>query len=146
MKFYVKTYYLDRDAPRVGDQDPGDEPTATQQNYEAECNINNIMKRYLNTGILPEGSPRAAAYGDFCDVGSYQEALSIIANAQDQFDALPSAARARFDNDPAAFLEFIQNPANLTEAQTLGLLKEVPPPETPPVTQPAPPTATPAAK
>ncbi|WNK14514.1 MAG: internal scaffolding protein [Microvirus sp.] len=98
----------------------GDVPL-TQQHFEAECNINNIMKKYLNTGVVPQ-TLAVGRYGDFSQAGEYLDALMTIEKSNQQFAAMPSKVRNRFNNNPAEFLEFITNPANLDEAHELGLL------------------------
>lgn len=111
----------------------------TQQNFEAECNINTIMSRYLESGLLPGGTAATAMYGDFSTVTDYRDALETLSNAKDQFAHLSATVRERFRNDPGEFLNFIHDPANKAEAQKLGLLKAEPPPPTPPAA-PTPPT------
>ena len=97
----------------------------TQQHFAAECDINNIMKRYQNTGILTEpglGSGFRPMFGDFSDVSDYQTAQNAVIEVQDAFAQLPSRVRARFDNDPAALLEFLGKEENRDEAVSLGLV------------------------
>ena len=38
---------------------------------------------------------------------------------------LPAKIRRRFDNDPTAFIEFVQNPSNKSEMEELGILPKV---------------------
>ena len=113
------------------------EPSMTQQSAKDECDINNILKRYEKTGILPDLIREDGAYGDFSEVPEYQEALNIVEKAQFQFNSLDGHLRKRFDNEPAKFLEFCQNPANLEEMYTLGLAIRPEPKIEPVVTAPA---------
>lgn len=102
--------------------DLGDfEPTKTKQSDAESADINWIMKRYEQTGQLPEMIRGEPSYGDFSDMGSYQEALNIVQFAQAQFYALDAHIRARFGNDPAQFLAFTNNPENAAEMVKLGL-------------------------
>ena len=98
------------------------EPTKTQQQFEEECNINNIVKRYKQTGIVTHLAHELPAYGDFSEVPDYQTAFDIVVTAQDNFMRLPADLRKRFDNDPAQMLEFLQDESNYEEAVKLGLL------------------------
>lgn len=118
MKFY--TAY---DPPPEVGVDCSVEPDLTKQEFKDECDINVIMARYIRTGVLPPGIG-VGMYGDFSDIGSYQEALQIIERASEQFAAQPSGVRDRFNHSPEAFLEFVMNPDNRAEAQKLGLLKD----------------------
>ncbi|QXP08414.1 MAG: internal scaffolding protein [Arizlama microvirus] len=104
-----------------------DKPGKTQQSGKEECDINNILKRYEKTGILPDMIKTDPRYGDFSSCPEYQEALNIVELANTQFNALDAHARRRFDNDPAKFLEFAENPANLGEMVKLGLATEIKP-------------------
>lgn len=120
--------------------DPGihgtynEEPSLTQQQYREEADINFIMKRYTQTGLLPLGTTETGTYGDFSQVTDYITALDIIKNAHDQFNELDAKVRATFNNDPANFLAFVENPANYDQLREYGFLKKEPepPPTTPP--------------
>jgi len=96
------------------------EPTRAQQSFADEVNINTIVRRFGVTGTVPN-SLRPPTFGDFTGVGDFQSALASIQAADDSFMSLDAKVRARFDNSPAAFLDFCFNPANLDEMRTLGL-------------------------
>lgn len=102
-------------------------PSKTQQSFVAECDVNNIMKRYRDVNSLP-GSPVQPMYGDFSNLPSYHEALDLVVAAQGAFEALPSDLRARFNNDPGRYVDFVSDASNYEEARRLGL---VPPKEEP---------------
>ncbi|AXH75961.1 MAG: internal scaffolding protein [Microviridae sp.] len=96
----------------------------TKQSFKDECDINSIVKKALRNGMLPEGNVNPI-YGDFADVKDYQEGLNVILKADAQFNSLPAHVRSKFQNDPAQFLEFANNPANGKEMVELGLAKQV---------------------
>ena len=98
-----------------------DDETLTQQHCIAECDINNILKRYQNTGSLPDLIKQNPQYGDFSSISDYQTSLNTVLHAQAQFNALSSEVRDRFHNDPAKFLSFCNNPDNVDEMVKLGL-------------------------
>lgn len=104
--------------------DPGidftGDPGKTDQSQAAECDINNILKNYQRTGVLPNVN-KEALYADVSNPVSYQEALDLVINAQNQFDALDAHTRQRFSNDPAEFLAFVDDPKNAQELVKLGL-------------------------
>lgn len=93
------------------------------QSAAEECDINTIVKRFGLTGQLPSGV-RAPTYGDFTEVVDFQTAMNAIATARESFDTLPAHVRARFQNDPAAFVDFCSDDANRAEAVKLGLVFE----------------------
>lgn len=102
----------------------------TKQAFAAECDINNIMARYQRTGVIDFAQKNAAQYGD-CTGIEFQAGMETVRKAQELFDALPSKLRSRFQNEPAQFLEFVQNPENAEEARELGLVNPKPPEATP---------------
>lgn len=101
-----------------------EEPSLTQQHFKDETDINNILRQFNITGLLPE-QPLSPRYGDFTGIGDYHGALNAVIAAEDQFMALPANLRARFENDPAQLIDFLNDENNRSEAEKLGLL-EVP--------------------
>lgn len=94
----------------------------TKQSFKAECDINNIMAKYQRTGVLDFAAKREPQYGD-CTGIEFQAGMEMISRARTMFEELPSSIRARFENNPVEFLNFVQNPENREEAKELGLLK-----------------------
>lgn len=90
------------------------------QSQAEDADINTIVRRFGLTGVMPEGV-RVPSYGDFDQVSDYREALHAVMQAEDNFMRYPAALRARFDNDPQMFLEFVTNPDNIDECVKLGL-------------------------
>lgn len=117
-------------------------PSMTKQSFKDECDINNIIKSFSVTGMVNHISERAASgvYVDLPDSVDFQEALHTVESARNAFATLPSKVRDRFANDPEAFLSFLHDPKNETEARALGLLN---PTVAPPVGTSAPPVEEP---
>lgn len=102
-------------------------PSRTQQQFKEECDVNNILRNYVNTGILTHTSVVAPQFGDFADMPSdYGEALALIHESEERFKALPSEVRERFDNKPVNLIQFLQNENNREEAEKLGLVNRRP--------------------
>lgn len=97
----------------------------TKQEFKKQCDINTILAKYQKTGQLPDLIKSDPRYGDFSEVGSYQEALDTVILARQQFDALSSKLRSRFGNDPSEFLAFVNDPKNAEEMVSLGLAKRI---------------------
>ena len=97
-------------------------PSMTKQSFKEECNINAIMAKFQRTGILAHYAAHAPTYQDIPAL-DYLDALSVISRAESMFEELPSSIRAKFNNSPEEFLEFVQNPDNLAEMAELGLAK-----------------------
>lgn len=96
------------------------DPSLTQQHQEEEANINTIVRRFGITGTMPTNL-RTPTYEDFDEIYDYRTALEAVRNAERSFMSIPAEVRARFDNDPQAFMEFCNDPSNLEEMRTLGL-------------------------
>lgn len=117
-------------------------PSMTKQEFKRECDINNIIKQFQVTGMVQHINARAQA-GAYIDLPSdldFQNSVNIVARARDSFMSLPSKIRDRFGNDPAQFLAFVQNPANINEMYDLGLATRprAPNPEPAPAPTPTP--------
>ena len=100
-----------------------EDASLAQQHYKEECDINTILQKFNISGILPE-MPLSPRYGDFTGIGDYHTALNAVLAAQDEFEALPANIRARFDNDPAKLIEFLDDENNRPEAEELGLVNK----------------------
>lgn len=97
-------------------------PTMAHQSFKDECDINKIMARYKTTGLIEHVKSTQGAYGDFTGVEDYHTALNNLHAAQEAFMGLPAHIRARFENDPAQLLGFLDDKENYQEAVELGLI------------------------
>lgn len=97
----------------------------TRQSFKDECDVNRILRRAQLQGVVSPGDLHGgtAMYADVSEVGDYQEALAVVAKAEEAFAALPARVRERFKNDPAQLLAFLADPKNVEEAIELGLAK-----------------------
>jgi len=53
--------------------------------------------------------PLPPSYQNFGDVFDFQSAMDTIKQANDSFLALPANVRARFQNDPAIFVAYVDH-------------------------------------
>ncbi len=97
-----------------------EDASLAQQQFKDECDINNILKQFNVTGQLPQ-APLSPRYGDFTGISDYKTALDRVIAADEEFMNLPADLRARFDNDAANLIEFLNNEENRAEAEKLGL-------------------------
>lgn len=106
-----------------------DQPSLTKQSFVKESDINSIMAKWAKDpeNYIPPSGRGIPRYGDFTNVESYQDCLDLVIQANESFDALPAEARAFFENDPARFLAFVEDPANASKLIELGLAHEVEP-------------------
>lgn len=101
-------------------KDPGG-PSMTQQNFADESNINLILAKYAKTGLLDHVNKYGGQYADMPGEQDFHAAMNLVTSAQTMFADLPSGIRATFYNDPAQFLDFVENPENREEAIEMGL-------------------------
>lgn len=101
-----------------------DPAKAAQQHPLGDVNINSIMRKYHKTGFLPRYEKAAAVYGDFTEVGDFQAAMNTVIRGRELFETIPADIRAKFDNDPHQFLEFMRQaePDDVREIGLGGLL------------------------
>lgn len=93
----------------------------TQQNFQAECDINNIVRRYQKTGLVGHVNNKTGEFMDLSAPIDYRSAVETVQAANDSFMGLPSEVRSQFGNDPAAFVDFMSDPRNLDKAVAMGL-------------------------
>ena len=98
-----------------------EEPSMTKQSFAEEADINTIVKRFGLTGQLP-GDVRMPVNGDFTEVPDFRGAMQLIVEAREAFMRMPADVRARFGNDPAAFVDFVSDDQNRAEAERLGIV------------------------
>lgn len=99
----------------------------THQSFKDECNINVIVEKYTKSGLWSETLRPATnqpMFGDFTNAPDFRECMTRIAEAQADFDALPSSLRKRFSNSPVELLNFVSNASNREEAILLGLIQK----------------------
>jgi phage internal scaffolding protein len=100
---------------------PGTHPTGeddlAKQAFKDESDINNIIARYNKTGVVEHLNRVSGRYGDF-DAIDFHTAMNTLVEAQAVFDDLPAYIRDQFNYDPAAFFDYVADPAN---ASALGL-------------------------
>ncbi len=133
----VRTQWYDR--PEKVEKDWG--PMITQQHFADEVNINNIVKKFLQTGSLPVAQNQAE-FG-YASEQTFTEAMIVVSQATEEFQKLPSHVRKHFENDTALYLDAASDPSKRHVFEELGLLEAITPPK--PETAPTEPPATPAA-
>jgi len=96
-----------------------DKSMTKQADLKRAC-IHNILNKYEKTGLLPQRKAQPIE-GPVPDVNSYHQAMTILVEAQTAFNELPSDIREKFNNNPAEFLEFVNDEENQEEMKEMGL-------------------------
>lgn len=92
----------------------------TKQSFREESEINNILAKYVKTGVIDHVAKHGGNY-DFASSVTFHEAMSVVVKAEQMFADLPADVRKRFVGEPGEFLDFVQNPENHEEMIALGL-------------------------
>lgn len=101
------------------------DPSMTMQEFKDECDVNNILRNYVSTGVLTHVSDQVPQFGDFSKVpADYGEALALIEESREAFMQLPSEVREKFDSKPENLISYLQDEKNKDEAVKLGLIKQ----------------------
>lgn len=121
----------------------------TKQSFKRECDMNHILAQYRKTGMIAHKQQFQGDYQDISGVPTYHDAMQRIITAQEAFESLPAEVRKEFNNDPATFIDFVSDSANIPRMEELGLVDKVESKPTPeeitPATPPAEPPADPPA-
>lgn len=120
------TYYADGEPYGGGNLPPSTpyvekSPGRTRQDDLAASEINNIVKRYNRTRELPVVG-REAFFADVSEMPDFATAFETIHKGEKAFMQLPAEIKSRFGNNPAAFLDFTNDPSNRDEMVEMGLL------------------------
>ena len=83
-------------------------PGKTEQSHKKACDINNIMAKFVKTGVLEHEAKYKPQYGDFYSADDFTQSMYIVAEANSVFAELPAETRKEFDNDPAKYLAHIE--------------------------------------
>lgn len=101
-----------------------EDESLTQQQFKDECDIDCILRRYDQTGVLvdPLSERRLAQFGDFSNLPSFSEYQNRLAEVSEYFMSLPPEIRSNFANDLGTFIDTIGNPDNESKLVELGIL------------------------
>lgn len=121
--FFRTPFNYDRDAASNESALTCEDESLTIQSAKEETDINTIVRRFGLTGELPSDVAMPVS-GDFVGIGDFHSAMTLVRQAEEEFLRVPADLRARFANDPARFMAFIEDDRNIDEARKLGLLRE----------------------
>lgn len=82
------------------------DPSKAQQHQAEEADINTIVRRFGVTGTLPQ-IPMPPTLDEFGEIFDFQSAMNTLAAAKASFGMLPAEVRGTFQNDPHAFVAYV---------------------------------------
>lgn len=97
----------------------------TKQSFKSECDIGRIVNQFQSTGLVTHVTREPGRYA-FASAQTFDESMRIVAEANSQFAELPAKIRSHFENNPAKFLDAVDDPERKAELQELGLIPTAP--------------------
>lgn len=94
----------------------------TRQSDAESADINVILERMGTQGIGPVFNPDVPRFLDISAVGDYRTALEQVRAARSYFFELDAEDRARFGNEPAKFLDAVNDPVQLAALIAEGIV------------------------
>lgn len=116
-------------------QHPGGGVSKTRQSDALQSDVNAIMSKYVQTGLVSQRAERGT-YGDFSSGLTFHEAMNAVREAESDFWQLPPQVRRKCKNDPGEFLDMVFDPDRRHELEELGLREEDAPEKAPPASKP----------
>ncbi len=83
----------------------------TKEAFKDETDINKILKRAQKTGTISHMNRHQGRYADFSGFDFFEAQLKLTAG-REIFDELPSEIRNEFNQNPARFFAFVNDPEN----------------------------------
>lgn len=116
----VRTQFAEFTKPTI---DCSEDPGKTQQSFKEDADINVIVKKFTQTGIIDNLAKQQPSYRDNSDL-TFTEAMYAVKDAETEFKKLPSEVRTHFENDAAQYLDAITDPERIAELSDLGLIEK----------------------
>lgn len=116
----------DRSADVDFSEDIPENLSLTKQSFQTECDINHIVKNNALVAPLTPQQYQALNFQDLGNAVDYHTAKNYLIEAENSFMSLSADIRARFQNDPGQFLDFVQNADNQQELIDMGLATYLP--------------------
>lgn len=98
-----------------------EQPSKTDQSQAPACDVNNIMAKYKKTGQITHLARKQGVYADVSQISDLQTAIEQVQSANNAFMSIPAELRAKLNNDPVKFIEYLQDPSNDEESIKYGL-------------------------
>lgn len=83
----------------------------TLQCHKDECDIQKIMARFDKTNTISHLAKYQGVYADFSDF-DFHEQTNRLTKGREIFDDLPAELRREFNQSPAKFFAYVNDPAN----------------------------------
>lgn len=93
--------------------------TLTKPQFASECDISNIINKFMRTGQLPVMNERPTIQSTEGLPDNFQDLMDSMVKVRQQFDTLPLEERNKFNNNPELWLEALANEKNVNEPEKI---------------------------
>ena len=83
----------------------------TKQAFKDSTDVNRLLDKHAKAGTLSALAKTQGQYGDFADF-DFHEAQNALARGKAIFDELPREVKREFNQSPADFFAFVNDPEN----------------------------------
>lgn len=107
-------YKVDKDGKQIRNRvaiDFSDTEVLTEQNHKGAVDINKIVATHGIDRIAETQQVMALSF-DTDPYNNFQEMMEMVAKGREAFMSLPAETRDEFRNDPARYMDYVQNPDN----------------------------------
>ena len=91
----------------------------TKQSFKDQTDINKILKKGMTNQTLSHLQEFEGVYGDFSDIDDLLTAHERLERGIEIFNKLPSEIRDEFGQSPSEFFNFVNDPANAGNLQSV---------------------------
>lgn len=84
------------------------QPSLVKPQFAADCDLHNIIDRFMRTGQLPPSHERPSIEDATTLPDNFQDVMDTAVKVRQQFDMLPAEEREKFGDDPDAWLASVQ--------------------------------------
>ena len=89
--------------------------TLTKPQFAFECDISNIINKFMRTGQLPAMSDKPVIQSTDGLPDNFQDLCDSMTRVRQQFDQLPLEERNKYNNNPELWLEALANGKQLED-------------------------------
>ncbi len=107
-------------------------PEVTVQADSEKADINKILKRYAEIGIMENLELTEASFPDVTEIGDFQDVMQTARIAEMEFMKLPSKVREIFNHDVATWLDTAHDEEKRASLIEKGIIEPVEQPASPP--------------
>lgn len=90
-------------------------PSLTKQYFKDECDINNVVNKFAQTGQIPNLNNMEPQYGNSPDM-DLKTALDSVFELKAEFANLTTQEKAQFSNNPEIYAQFLSDYAQSPES------------------------------